>query len=343
MAVFGIDYAWGRPGPAALKRAGAKFACRYLSHDTSGKNLTRGEADELSKAGLWLVVVWETAAARALSGRAGGIDDAREADRQARACGMPAGRPIYFAVDFDATSGQQGAINAYLDGAASVIGRGRVGLYGGHGPVKRALDAGKAVWSWQTYAWSQGRWDSRAHIQQYSNEHVLNGVSVDYDRAVKDDYGQWRVGVSPAEEDMPEYVSVGASSGQKLPPGEWTTVVWDLEYSDETGQHQDRGGPGVLRGPAMYALTASVTVRGLQSGTEVKARAIEVNANDPGQYFGGPVQEFAVVGDDDMYVLYGLPADAIGGSHWLRFQMLQTGSGPATITGGSAKLLYWRS
>jgi hypothetical protein len=40
MAVFGVDYSWGRPGVAALKRAGAKFACRYLSHDTSGKNLT---------------------------------------------------------------------------------------------------------------------------------------------------------------------------------------------------------------------------------------------------------------------------------------------------------------
>ena len=43
MAVFGVDYAWGRPGPAALKRAGAKFVCRYLSHDTTGKNLTRDE------------------------------------------------------------------------------------------------------------------------------------------------------------------------------------------------------------------------------------------------------------------------------------------------------------
>jgi hypothetical protein len=72
MAVFGVDYAWGRPGAAALKRAGAKFACRYLSHDTTGKNLTRAEADELSAAGLWLVVVWETTANRALDGRAAG-------------------------------------------------------------------------------------------------------------------------------------------------------------------------------------------------------------------------------------------------------------------------------
>ncbi|HEY8482571.1 MAG TPA: glycoside hydrolase domain-containing protein, partial [Spirillospora sp.] len=60
MAVFGVDYSWGRPGVAALKRAGVKFVCRYLSHDTTGKNLTRAEAEELSDAGTWLVVVWQT-------------------------------------------------------------------------------------------------------------------------------------------------------------------------------------------------------------------------------------------------------------------------------------------
>ncbi|MFC4908523.1 DUF1906 domain-containing protein [Actinomadura gamaensis] len=213
MSIFGVDYAWGRPGPSALKRAGAKFVCRYLSHDASGKNLTRSEADELSRAGLWLVVVWESTASRALAGRAAGIADATDAAKQARACGMPADRPIFFAVDFDATSGQQAAINAYLDGAAAVLGRARVGLYAGYGPIKRAFDAGKIRWGWQTYAWSGGRWDKRAQLQQYSNDHVVNGVGVDYDRAVHDDYGQWRVGVSPAppppppppmeEDDMP--------------------------------------------------------------------------------------------------------------------------------------------
>ncbi|MEV4253116.1 DUF1906 domain-containing protein [Spirillospora sp. NPDC049652] len=197
MSIFGVDYAWGRPGPSALKRAGAKFVCRYLSHDTSGKNLTRAEADQLSRAGIWLVVVWESTASRALAGRAAGIADATEAAKQARACGMPADRPIFFAVDFDASSGQQAAINAYLDGAASVIGRARVGLYGGYGPVKRAFDAKKIRWGWQTYAWSGGRWDKRAQLQQYSNDHVVNGVGVDYDRATVNDYGQWRVGVSP--------------------------------------------------------------------------------------------------------------------------------------------------
>ncbi|MGH3239158.1 MAG: glycoside hydrolase domain-containing protein [Spirillospora sp.] len=197
MSVFGVDYAWGRPGASALKRAGAKYACRYLSHDKTGKNLTRAEADDLSEAGIWLVVVWETTAKRPLDGRSAGAADAEDAAAQAKACGMPGARPIYFAADWDATRGQQDEINAYLDGAASVIGRDRVGLYGGHGPVKRAFDAEKITYGWQTYAWSGGKWDDRAQLQQYSNDHEINGVGVDYNRAVRDDYGQWRVGVTP--------------------------------------------------------------------------------------------------------------------------------------------------
>lgn len=197
MSVEGVDYAWGRPGTAALQKAGKTFAARYLSYDTTGKNLTRSEAAALSRAGIWIVVVWEQTASRVLGGKTAGSSDAREALRQAKVCGMPDDRPIYFAVDFAATAGQQPTINAYLDGAADVLGRERVGLYGGYGPIKRAFDAGKIAYGWQTYAWSGGKWDPRAQLQQYSNDHRINGVGLDYDRAVKDDYGQWKVGESP--------------------------------------------------------------------------------------------------------------------------------------------------
>ena len=205
MSVFGVDYAWGRPGVSALRAAGVKFVCRYLSHDTTGKNLTAAEAASLSAAGIWVVVVWESTASRALGGHVAGAADARAAASQARACGMPDGRPIYFAVDFDAVAAQQPAIDAYLDGAASVLGRARVGLYAGYAVIKRAFDDGKITWGWQTYAWSGGRWDRRAHLQQYRNDQRINGVGLDYDRATADDYGQWRVGVTPStaeDEDM---------------------------------------------------------------------------------------------------------------------------------------------
>ncbi|QXJ20645.1 DUF1906 domain-containing protein [Actinomadura graeca] len=341
MAVFGVDYAWGRPGVAALKSAGAKFVCRYLSHDTTGKNLTRDEADELSGAGLWLVVVWESTASRALDGRAAGEADARDAAAQAEALGMPEDRPIYFAVDFDATSGQQPAINAYLDGAASVIGRGRVGLYGGHGPVKRAFDAKKITYGWQTYAWSDGKWDARAQLQQYSNDHDINGVSTDYDRAVKSDYGQWRVGASPEGDDMPDYVSVGIKTAQQLPPGKWTNVNWNVDYSDAEHQHSDGGGPSVLTGSARYALSAALTVGGVPAGTLIQARVVEVEIADTDKFEAGPIQDFVAVGEQTN-VLYGLAADTVREDHRVRLQLVQHGQAAATLTSGSAKVFFWR-
>jgi Domain of unknown function (DUF1906) len=194
---FGVDYAWGRPSVTALHNAGVVFVCRYLSHDTTGKNLDHAEAVRLSNAGIWLVTVWETTAKRALAGRAAGIQDAKDADQQAKACGQPAGRPIYFATDWDVQRSELAAVNAYLDGVASVIGRGRTGIYGGYRAVKAALDGGHCAWAWQTYAWSGGRWDPRAQIQQYSNDHTIGGVGLDYDRSTHSDYGQWKVGVTP--------------------------------------------------------------------------------------------------------------------------------------------------
>ncbi|MBW8482234.1 glycoside hydrolase domain-containing protein [Actinomadura parmotrematis] len=346
MAVFGVDYAWGRPGPAALTRAGVKFACRYLSHDTTGKNLTKAEARQLAAAGIWLVVVWETTADRALSGRAGGTADARDAAAQAAACGMPADRPIYFAVDFDATAAQQTAINAYLDGAASVIGRARVGLYGGYYPVKRAFDAQKIAYGWQTYAWSGGLWDARAQLQQYSNDHVINGVGLDYDRATAADYGQWKPGVSPThppdqEDDMPDYVSVGTTRAQPLQPGSWTTLSWEIEYSDAEKQHPDGGGPGVLNGPAFYSLTASVRVGGVPAGTRVQVRVIEADTTGTG-YEGGPVQDFESTGDP-LNLVYAVSADSVAKNRSVRVQVAQYGAAAGTVENASAKVLFWRS
>jgi Domain of unknown function (DUF1906) len=187
---LGLDWAWGRPSMASLKAAGVSFACRYLSHDGS-KNLSRSEADQLHDAGIDRVVVWETAAGRALSGRPAGEADARAALSQAAGCGMPDDRPIYFAVDFDATERQQTAINAYFGGVVSVLGVARSGAYGGYWVVKRLFDAGLIRFGWQTYAWSGGNWDHRAQLQQYSNGHRVGGVDCDYNRSTRGDFGQW--------------------------------------------------------------------------------------------------------------------------------------------------------
>jgi hypothetical protein len=192
-AASGIDYAWSHPPVSSVRAAGYTFAARYLSYDTTGKNLSAAEARALWADGVDVVVVWEQTADASLDGYAQGVSDASAANGQANADGIPAGRPIYFAVDFDATPGDQAAINSYFDGVASVIGRARTGVYGGYYVVSRSFDAGKVAWGWQTYAWSGGLWDSRAQLRQVQNAISVGGVAdcCDRDQGAATDFGQW--------------------------------------------------------------------------------------------------------------------------------------------------------
>jgi hypothetical protein len=185
----GCDYAWSRPSPGTLKGQGFSFVARYLSYDTTGKNLDASEEHSLEKHDLDIVLVWEWNADDALKGYNKGVEDAHAAQKQAFALGMPHSRPLYFAVDFDATSGQEAAIGSYFDGVAHVLGRDRTGAYAGYNVIKHLFDNHKITWGWQTYAWSGGKWDKRAQLRQ-----VLNGIDggdVDKDVAVKADFGQW--------------------------------------------------------------------------------------------------------------------------------------------------------
>ena len=127
---------------------GYTFVARYLSDDTTGKNLSASEAESLEAAGLDIVVVWEQSATAALSGRSQGVSDATTANSQASADGAPSGRPIYFAVDFDADSSQTSAIEEYFEGVASVIGLSRTGVYGGYFIVDQLFNDKKVTWAW---------------------------------------------------------------------------------------------------------------------------------------------------------------------------------------------------
>ncbi|MDB4969956.1 MAG: hypothetical protein JWN44_5645 [Myxococcales bacterium] len=190
----GVDYSFGRPSPSGLKSAGYSFAARYYSYDNGGshgKILFAAEAKALLAAGVDIVSNWEYAADDALGGFNSGVADAKVANSQAAAAGAPANRPIYFSVDFDATPAQQGPINDYMDGVASVLGRNRTGAYGGYYVVKRLFDAGKITFGWQTYAWSGGQWDARAQLRQVQNGVNIAGGACDIDQSTADDFGQW--------------------------------------------------------------------------------------------------------------------------------------------------------
>lgn len=189
----GVDYAWSRPSPTGLYAAGKRFACRYASFDTTGKNLTVQEAIDLSRAGLSIVANWEHSATDQLGGYDRGRAHAVAAHQMFTDRGMPPDRPIYFSTDFNATAEQLETCRAYLNGAASILGRARVGVYGGYRTIDHMAISGAAQWFWQTYAWSAGRWHAAADIRQYQNGVTVAGATVDLDQAMVPDYGQWVV------------------------------------------------------------------------------------------------------------------------------------------------------
>jgi hypothetical protein len=263
-SIPGVDYAWSHPGGASLKAAGKRFAARYLSNGAS-KNLTRAEADDLAEHGVSSVVVWESTAKRPLSGRAAGISDAKTAAKQATAAGMPPGRPVDFAVDFDATSGQMATVMAYLDGAASVLGTARTGVYGGHDTVKAALDGGHARWAWQTRAWSEGQWDSRAHIRQGATQ-TIGGVSCDLNTALAADYGQWMPGRTPnieQETDVQLTDKFTIKANAYVDKDVTADVATWIGFANEKADKAERNSAAALaqartNGSALTALTAKV-------------------------------------------------------------------------------------
>jgi len=189
VAIQGVDLSFARPGGKALAAAGKHFVVRYLTGD--GKALGGHEAKDYHQHGVAVCLVFESTKGRALDGAQAGRDDGARAEAAATALGVPPEVPIYFAVDFDATAGQQPAIDAYLRGAGSAIGDERVGVYGGIRVLKRCRANRTARWFWQTYAWSGGKIAPFIHLYQYRNHQTINGGLVDFDRAYRPNFGQW--------------------------------------------------------------------------------------------------------------------------------------------------------
>lgn len=190
MATEGIDYSWARPGGAAIKRAGKKFVVRYLWADgEGGKGLDYGELQDLLRHGLEIVLVHQAGTNTILGGFNVGVAQAKAAQSEINRLGLPKNSPVYFAADWDAQPNQQAAIDDFLRGCASVIGKGRVGIYGSASVMARCMANKSATWFWQTYAWSRGQVTQGIHLYQYSNGQNLNGA-VDFCRTSLDNYGQ---------------------------------------------------------------------------------------------------------------------------------------------------------
>jgi hypothetical protein len=163
-----------------------RFVVRYTSIGPHSKNMSAHEVDRLRDAGLAVVTVFENGKGHMLQGRAAGVDAAK-ASRH---------------LDIDPRGfkfREWDRVRAYLDGAASVLGRRAVGVYGAYAAIEE-LVPGSAMWGWQTVAWSDGQWSRKAHLQQYAINKVDHpcGGPIDLDRANPHrdttDYGQWGQG-----------------------------------------------------------------------------------------------------------------------------------------------------
>ena len=187
-AAPGVDYSWYRPTRAEL--AGVQVVARYLVPASwgSGKALTAAEAAWLLAQGKTILLNWEWSPVAARGGYAAGVRDARLAELARAEVGAPP-VVIYLSADWDVQPAEVPAVLAYLAGAASVIGRDRVGVYGGYRAVAAALGAGYR-WGWQTAAWSRGRWDPRAHYRQTANSALWGGQG-DRDASTGDVGGWW--------------------------------------------------------------------------------------------------------------------------------------------------------
>ena len=163
----------------ALHELGYDFAIRYLVPSTYSKALTKGEALDLSRAGLRIGLCWETTASRARDGAYAGMQDGQTARNLAQDMGVPSGAVIYFAVDYGAPAADYDRIFAYMVAAASAVRPYRLGVYGSYYIVEEMHRRGIGDAYWQCVGWSGGKVSEHLNIYQREWNVKTDVVTVD--------------------------------------------------------------------------------------------------------------------------------------------------------------------
>lgn len=193
-----IDYSAAKLSGSAV--AAARFngtpitgAIRYVDDPrlAKTKHTTPAEYSDLVAHGIKVRLVFEVGTNDSAGGRAAGVAYAQRALAGANALGYTG--VIYFCND-QTTLASVANWQAYLDGAASVLGLARVGAYG----FRNAIDAaqGHASAFWQSGA--QSALSPKANIYQWNNGNTsISGITCDVNY-VYSDYS----GTSNGVEDM---------------------------------------------------------------------------------------------------------------------------------------------
>lgn len=194
----GVDYSSTANGDwatlaAAIKSKEKIFAIRYAVKDKSpsGRGITAPEYHALTAAGLEVPIFWEGSASWMLGGYNAGVSAAHDFQTNIVSAEMPSVMPGIFAHDLDPTPDHFPAIDACLNGLASVIGWPRVGAYGGWELINYLAQGGTVKLLCQTSAWEYGRGrHPAATLYQYEYNDIIAGTNCDNVLALQPNYGQ---------------------------------------------------------------------------------------------------------------------------------------------------------
>lgn len=216
----GLDYSAGRIPGAALRAAGYGFVVRYVDDPARGlnsKHIRPEEFKDLVANGVTCWLVHEVGTTDWSGGFAAGADHARRARAGADWIGYPQGGVIFFCADMHLTAGQIPAALAYLDGAASVIGRGAVGCYGFFEFVDAAIAQGKAAYYWQCGIAPDAT--DPVHIWQRNDiKTTVGGVAVDINELLR---------------------PIGSAAPAPSAPGGIESMAFTDKFTDWAGNPQD--------------------------------------------------------------------------------------------------------
>lgn len=177
---YWLDYSAGTLSAATIKAAGYEGVIRYVTAPRlmnppgrNPKHTTKAEFDDHRRNGLKQLLVFQGGTTDADTGFSGGVANAKLALEGANYLGYTG--PVFFCND-RTTVPNPAAWRAYLDGAAQVLDKGRVGAYGFFNAMDLAV--GHASYFWQ----AGRRSDVRKHVnfwQDNNTQVTVGGITCD--------------------------------------------------------------------------------------------------------------------------------------------------------------------
>lgn len=181
---YGADYSAGELSPAELDRYTTydlRFLFRYIGWPDNPKCISHypGAYRALAGGGRTVLLVIEEGTSDPAGGHDAGVAMAQRARDDAASVGYPDGLPIFFCSDgwLSLDGIPVDTAMSYLDGAASVLGRSRIGAYGFRDFIQAAKAGGHAEWLWLCGSapddgeLAQG-WP---HLYQWNGGHIYPG------------------------------------------------------------------------------------------------------------------------------------------------------------------------